>query len=359
MQLLVRGHRDRHAIAGFDVLQMRPLLVEDVERDVDRRGCHQRHHAVGHEPVLDRAQDIERDRLDGAHHAGALAHRAGRGRAFEHAGAQALPRHFEQAEMADAAYLDARPVVAQRFLEAPLDEPVVAPLIHIDEVDDDEPCEVAEPQLPRDLLRGLEIGLERGVLDIVLARRLTRVHVDRDECLGLVDDDVAARLEGHLRREHRRELAFHLIADEDRLGLLVGLHVLRMARHEHAHEVLGLAIGVVARDQYLVDILVVEVADRALDQAALLVDEGGGRGFQREVADVLPQPQQIIVIALDLRLGALRAGRADDQPHALGHLELAGDLAQALAVRRLGDLARDAAAARRIRHQHRVTAGKR
>jgi hypothetical protein len=53
----------------------------------------------------------------------------------------------------------------------------------------------------------------------------------------------------------------------------VGLHVLRMARHEHAHEVLGLAVALLARDQDLVDVLVVEVADGALDQRALLVDQ--------------------------------------------------------------------------------------
>ena len=149
----------------------------------------------------------------------------------------------------------------------------VAALVHVDEVDDDEAGEIAQAKLARDFLCRLEIGLERGVLDIVLARRLAGVDVDGDERLGLIDDDIAAGPEHHLRREHRRELPLHLKADEDRLGLLVGLHVLRMARHEHAHEVLGLAIGVVARDQHFVDILVVEVADRALDQAAFLIDE--------------------------------------------------------------------------------------
>ena len=43
--------------------------------------------------------------------------------------------------------------------------------------------------------------------------------------------------------------------------------MLRMARHEHAHELLGLAVAVVAGDHDLVDLLAVEVADGALDQA--------------------------------------------------------------------------------------------
>jgi hypothetical protein len=100
-----------------------------------------------------------------------------------------------------------------------------------------------------------------------------------------------------------------------------------MARHQHAHEVLRLAIGVVARDQNLVDVLVVEIADGALDEIAFLVDEGRGGRLQRDVAHGLPEPQQIVVVALDLRLRALCAGGADDEPHAFRHFELARDLA--------------------------------
>ena len=54
----------------------------------------------------------------------------------------------------------------------------------------------------------------------------------------------------------------------------------------------------------------------------------------------------------------LRACGADDEPHALRHFELARDLAQALSVGGICDLARDAAAARRIWHEHGVAAGK-
>ena len=96
--------------------------------------------------------------------------------------------------MADAADLDAGAVVLQRLLEAALDGAVVALLLHVDEVDDDQAGEVAQPQLAGDLVGGLEVGLERRVLDIVLAGGLARVDVDRDQRLGLVDHHVAAGL---------------------------------------------------------------------------------------------------------------------------------------------------------------------
>ena len=57
------------------------------------------------------------------------------------------------------------------------------------------------------------------------------------------------------------------------------------------------------------------VADRPLDEVGFLVDQRGrGRG-QRALADLVPQPQQVLAVALDLRLGPLRAGGADDDAH--------------------------------------------
>ena len=132
-----------------------------------------------------------------------------------------------------------------------------------------------------------------------------------------------------------------------------------MARHEHAHEVLGLAVAVVARDQDLLDVLVVEVADRALDQRAFLVDQHRRGGLQREVAHRFPQPQQVFEVALHLGLGAVRAGRAQDHAHPFRNFKILRYLLEPLAIQRLGDLAADAAAARRVRHQHRIAAGER
>ena len=150
MHVLVGRDSDGHAIALLDVVQMGPLLIENVERDIDRGGGDQRHHAIGDKPVLDRAQDVERDRFDRAHHADALTHGARLGRAFEHAGPELLARHFQQAEMTDAPDLNACTVVAQRLLQPPFHQPVVAALVHVDEVDDDQPGKVAQAKLARD-----------------------------------------------------------------------------------------------------------------------------------------------------------------------------------------------------------------
>jgi hypothetical protein len=39
-------------------------------------------------------------------------------------------------------------------------------IVHVDEVDDDDAAEIAQAQLARDGLRGLEVGLEDGVVEV-------------------------------------------------------------------------------------------------------------------------------------------------------------------------------------------------
>src|ERR1700730_19270359 len=103
------------------------------------------------------------------------------GRTLQHAGADALARHFQEAEMRDPSDLDPRTVLPEAIAELAFHGAVVALLVHVDEIDDDQAREIAQAQLPGDLLGGLEIGLERGVFDMVLARRAPRVDVDGDE----------------------------------------------------------------------------------------------------------------------------------------------------------------------------------
>src|ERR1700710_1291465 len=101
----------------------------------------------------------------------AAAYRAGLGRTLQHAGADALARHFQEAEMRDAPDLDARAILPETIAELALDRTIVALLVHVDEVDDDQACEVAQAQLARDFLGRFHVGFECCVLDVMLAGR--------------------------------------------------------------------------------------------------------------------------------------------------------------------------------------------
>ena len=91
------------------------------------------------------------------------------GHALQVALPHALPRHLDQAEVADRERLRPRAVAAE--VRAQLLQHLVAVRLrlHVDEVADDDAADVAQPELPRDLARGLDVRLEDRLLGILLA----------------------------------------------------------------------------------------------------------------------------------------------------------------------------------------------
>ena len=145
-------------------------------------------------------------------------------------GAQALARQLHQSEARDLAHLHAGAVVPQRIAQAVLDLALVARDFHVDEVDDDQPAEIAQPQLARDLVRGLEVGAKRRLLDVAAFGGARRVDVDRDQRLGVVDHDRAARGQRHLARIRALDLVLDLEAREERHVVAVEFHPARRCR---------------------------------------------------------------------------------------------------------------------------------
>ena len=236
---------------------MLALLVHEVVGDA--HGALDQHLArpLARALFLDLTQDLQRKAVIRPDEACAVAMRAGLGRRLEHAGAQPLTAHLQQAEARNAAHLDARAVGLELVLQLLLDGGIVAALVHVDEVDDDQSGQVAQAQLPCDLFGGLEVGLERGLLDRAFLGRPPRVHVDRNQRLGHADHYVSAGFQLNRRVEHARQIAFHLEAREERHRFRVMLHVLGVGRHDHLHEVLGDAVAAFAFHQNLVDVAVV------------------------------------------------------------------------------------------------------
>ena len=95
---------------------------------------------------------------------------------------------------------------------------------HIDEVDHDDAAHIAQPQLAGYLVGGAQVNLE-GVCLLVLVGlgAVARVDVDDVQGLGVLDDDVGARLEGDGFSERRFYLSRDVEGVEDWLGLLVEL----------------------------------------------------------------------------------------------------------------------------------------
>ena len=178
LEALVDQNLDLNAIALLDLGELGALLVEHIDRRFASGAQADAIAATACSLVLDQAQRTESRRRCRAHQAGALAMPARSGRCLEHTRAQSLAAHFRQPERADPANLNARAIIAQRVLHRLLDFADMARLLHVDEIDHDQPGHVAQFQLARDLVGRLDVGRVGGLLDVMLARRAPRVDVD-------------------------------------------------------------------------------------------------------------------------------------------------------------------------------------
>ena len=92
-----------------------------------------------------------------------------------------LARHLDEAERRDLDDVGLRPVALELVAQRLLDRGAVLRVRHVDEVDDDDPADVAQPQLAHDLLDGLEVVLR----DRVLEPRARGLRARADEAAGV------------------------------------------------------------------------------------------------------------------------------------------------------------------------------
>ena len=374
--LLTTGSEDLEGVAGahgggigedlhlhielvFEVGDLGALLVEQEQGDGGGQSAADAG-AVGrtHRQLLQAPQHGHARHLGAHHPTGAVAHGALLVRARQQTGLDALARELEQPEARETTHLGAGLVAAQRGLELPLDGAAVLGVDHVDEVDHHQPAEVAQPELARDGVCGLAVGLVGHQLLGGLALGLARVHVHRGERLGGVDDQAAAAGQGHAGAGDVLELPLQTVVGEQRHLAGVVLDPLLAAAHVALEEVDdgGVHAGVVADD--LIDVVGEVVAHRADDDVGLLVDQTQIAGARRLVLDVTPDAHQLLVVLLELGLTAALTGGAHDDAHLGGRPELVDDRLELFARALVADLAADAAAGGEG-HQHQVAAGQR
>ena len=87
------------------------------------------------------------------------------GHDLAHAVGDVLARHLDQPERRDLDHEGLRAVLVERLAQRLQHRVAVARPGHVDEVDDDDPADVAQAQLADDLVGGLEVGLGDRVLE--------------------------------------------------------------------------------------------------------------------------------------------------------------------------------------------------
>ena len=256
---------------------------------------------------------------------------------------QALSRHLHEAEVGNGQDVRAGLVALDRGAHRAQHRLLVLARLHVDEVDHDEPADVAQAQLARDLLDGLEVHFEDGVLLRALALVAAGVDVDGDERLGLVDDEVGAGLHVDAAAERVAELLLDAVAVHDRGVALVELDdVAGLARDFGGLGAEALVdLGVV--DDDAVDVLAHPVADDAHDEVGLLVDAAGGGLLGLGLLEVVVGGAEDAEVAHEGALRGAGAGGADDDAAVGREREAVDDALEALALVGVADLARDAA----------------
>ena len=356
LEVGVRYDGDLDAVTRLDLPQGLALLVEQEAGDLDGDLGDDAPGLLLHRLFLDQAQDRQRQGFHAAD--GAVAGTAGTDllAGLAERGAQALAGHLQQAEARDAPDLHARAVHLEGVAQAVLDGALVLRGRHVDEVDDDQAAEVAQAELAGDLVGGLEVGVERGLLDVAALGGARRVDVDGRQGLGVVDDHGAARGQTHLALEGRLDLALDLIAVKEGDAVLVELELTQVVRHHLLDEVPGLVVDRLVVDDDLADVGAEIVAQRADDDVAFLIDEDRGLELGLGLLDRLPELEQVVHVPLELFGAAADAGGAHDHAHALGDVELSERLTDLGAVVAL-DAPRYAARTGVVGHQDEVAAG--
>ena len=203
-----------------------------------------------------------------------------------------------------------------------------------------------------DLLGGLQVVLEDGLLEVVGAHVLAGVHVDDRERLRVLDDERAARRQPHLPVECLVQLLVHVLVLEERqaLGLAV---VVGDAVGELGVEVRDVALDLLVEspvvDHHAAVVGVELLADHAHGELGLAVQQRGAAGLLLGGLDARPLVEQAGHVGGELLLRGVLSGGAQDHP-VLGRLHPVEDPAEAAALG-VGETLRDAVGLR-VRDEH-------
>src|SRR5581483_8238915 len=170
--------------------------------------------------------------------------------------------------------------------------------------------------LAHDLPDRLEVDLEDRLLEVALADVLAGVHVDGDQRLGLVDDEVPAGPQPHPAPERLLDLLLDPPRLEDRLA--AGMVVDPVG--ERGHERLGVLEG---------------------PAVALLVEGRPRRGPGEAGLDLLPEPAEELDVGPELAFPLALAHGPDDESPATRRTERLHEPAEAVALAGVADAARD------------------
>ena len=305
------------------------------------------------------------DRIAVQHDAAPAAVRTRGGERLDQAGAEPFTGQLHQPQRRHLRHLVPGTVTGQRLGQPSQHQVTVRFEHHVDEIDDHDAADVAQPELPHDLLGGLQVVPGHRLLEVATrSGELAGVDVDDRHRLRAVDHQGAARREPHLAVHRLGQLLVDAVHREHvgpvGTGRLVALHPGQQFRSNAGDVVVDRLPGVVSGHDQLGEILVEQISDH-LDQhvglfverhgrTGLLLGDLGGLGL-----DLGPPLLQPLDVTADVVFFDAFGRGADDHAGVRRH-HLAQDLLQPLPFG-IGQLAADAGGGG-AGHVDQVAAGK-
>src|ERR1700733_12503520 len=219
-----------------------------------------------------------------------------------------------QPEIVELQHLRRRAVMAKFLFQSLHHALPVAALIHIDEVDDDNAAQIAQPNLPHNLLDRVHVGFDDRIFKArSLADVLTGIDVDCHQRLGLVDHNVAAALQPDFRLERLVHLFFQAELLEQ--GRLFGkeldtLHQAGLKAIEEAQNALVFRLGIDPDHGEIGSDL---IAQNALDYVEIVIDQRWGLRSLRTRFNVVPQALKKTNVSPQFVFTRVLRGGADDE----------------------------------------------
>ncbi len=101
-------------------------------------------------------------------------------------------------------------------------------ITHVDEIDNNDPAQIAQPELAGNRLRRFDVGIKDGVIKIAVADERPGVDVHGGHGFGLIDDQIAARFQLDFAFQRALNFVFDVKEIENRLATAV---MLKFAGH--------------------------------------------------------------------------------------------------------------------------------
>ena len=270
----------------------------------------------------------------------------------------ALARKLQQTKLRDFAEGDAGFIVFDAVAQGVFNFTNLFLVAHIDEIDDDQPAQIAQAQLATNFSCRFNVAARGRSFNAFFTAHAPRIDINGHQGLCLINHNGATCGQKHLVMGQSLNLLFNLIAGKDGAFFAVEFDQPQKLGHDQGKKIARLLVNLLIINQNFVDITGKVIANTADNDVRFLVELRRGLDLVAAGKDAFVETDQIIEVAFEFALFLTDPGRAHDVAHFLGQIELGHGFLQGFALFVILNLARNALGVA-VGHQHHIAAGQR